>query len=171
MGLFSSPPALLDEVEAVVSPFLFEEAIGEKTQQGALARIAKSQDALLAALKPREELIVIVPCYAGNTGYGGLAVVTTERLLHFIGSRIVKEIPRTSLADVERMASPHGTFLLALISEKAAPFSQFANGDLRNRSTKIYWEGTIQVPMLTQPLMDDFVQKAGFSREGTGGEC
>jgi hypothetical protein len=163
MGLFSSPPPLCDELKGAISPYLFLEDVSKKTQQDGQSRIAKSQEALLATLKPGEEFIVIVPCYAGNTGYDGLAIATTERLLHFKGRRISQEMSRSSLADVKRMASPHGTFLLALISEKAAPFAQFATGDLGNRSTKMYWEGTIQVPMLTQLLMDDFVQKAGFS--------
>jgi len=163
MGLFSPPLPLRDEIKAAISPFLFLEDVSKKTQQDGQSKIAKSQEAILAALKPGEELIVIVPCYAGNTGYDGLAIATTERLLHFKGSRISKEMSRSSLADVDRMASPHGTFLLALISEKAAPFAQFATGDLRNRSTQVYWEGTIQVPMLTRPLMEDFIRKTGFS--------
>jgi len=163
MGLFSSPPPLRDEIKAAISPFLFLEDVSKKTQQDGQAKIAKSQDAILASLKRGEELIVIIPCYAGNTGYDGLAIATTERLMRFKGNHIAKEMSRSSLADVKRMASPHGTFLLALISEKAAPFAQFARGDLRNKSTHLYWEGTIQVPMLTQSLMDDFIQKAGFS--------
>ena len=162
MGLFSSPPPLRDEIKAAISPFLFVD-VQKKTQQDGLSKIAKSQEAILAALKPGEELIAIVPCYAGNTGYAGLAIATTERLLDLKGGRIRKEMSRSSLAAVKRMASPHGTFLLALISEKAAPFAEFARGDLRNKSTHLYWEGTIQVPMLTQSLMDDFIQKAGFS--------
>jgi hypothetical protein len=162
MGLFSSPPPLRDDIKAAISPFLFVD-VQKKTQQDGLSKIAKSQEAILAALKPGEELIAIVPCYAGNTGYAGLAIATSERLLDFKGSRIRKEMSRSSLAAVKRMASPHGTFLLALISEKAAPFVQFAGGDVRNKSTQLYWEGTIQVPMLTQSLMEDFIQKTGFS--------
>jgi hypothetical protein len=163
MGLFSSPPPLRDEIKAAISPFLFADDVQKKSQQDGQSRIAKSQEAILSALKTGEELIAIVPCYAGNTGYYALAIATTKRLLDFKGGRIRKEMSRSSLADVKRMASPYGTFLLALISEKAAPFVQFAGGDPRNKSTHLYWEGTIQVPMLTQSLMEDFIQKTGFS--------
>lgn len=164
MGLFSSPPALRDEVKAAISPFLFADNVHQKTQADGQLRVAKSQEALLGALKPGEEILVIVPCYAGNTGYAGLVISTTERLLEISGKHVYKEMARSSLADVKRMASPHGSFLLALISEKAAPVSDFAQSDPRNnRSARVYWEGTIQVPILTQQMMNHFVQSTGYS--------
>jgi hypothetical protein len=69
-------------------------------------------------------------------------VSRSERALELIGKRIAKEIPLSGTVDVNRLASPHGTFMLAL-SDTAAPFAQFAQGDLRNRSTRVYWDNAI----------------------------
>lgn len=163
MGIFSTPPPLREDIKAAISPLFFSASVHEKTQKNGLERVAKSQEAILGALKPGEDITVIIPCYAGNTGYHGLAIATSERVLELTGKRISTEIPLAEIVDVKRMASPHGTFLLVLISDTAAPFAQFAHGDLSNRSTRTYWDNVMQVPMLTRDLMTDFIQKTGFS--------
>lgn len=162
MGLFSSPPPpLRNDVKAAITPFLFADDVREKTRADSQSKIAKSQETLLGALNANEKLAVIVPVYDG--GYAGLVVATTERLLELKGKRIAKQFSLSSLAAVERMTSPHGTFLLALISDEALPFAKFALGEGRNRSTQLYWAGTIQAPILTKAMMDHFVQATGYS--------
>jgi hypothetical protein len=160
VALFSSPPPLAEDVKGAVSPFFFLDEVGRRDQKQGLAKLATSQEAITSALRSGEQLVVIVPCFAQNTGYDGLCVVTSERILHIKGRRVTKEMNRSDLADVIRMATPSGHFLLQFVSRAAAPFAPFAHGDLRNQGTMKFWTGTIQVALSTSELLEDLAAKA-----------
>ena len=154
MPLFSPPPQLEKDVQAAISPFLFLDDVGAKLQKKSLSVVAKCQGGLRAALRPNEELVVIVPCDVG------VAVVTSDRILT-CGKWVGKQMPRSDLADVNRSATPFGDFLLAFVSRQAQPFAAFALDQSFGKSTQKYWEGTIQVRgIFTVELMDDLAQKA-----------
>lgn len=161
MGLFSAAPPLRDEMRGAITPFLYTDA-PDKDQKRCIDKIASMQDAIISTLNGGEELIVIVPCVANNTGWDGAVVATSERILHVKGGKIRKQMPRGDLADVKRLVSPNGHFIVQLISRSAAPYESFAGGDVRQKSTQLFHEGTIQVPIQGQNMMDDLLTKVGY---------
>ena len=158
MGLFSSSPPLDNEIQAFVSPLWTESEVGRRDYKAGLSKVADSQETIRSAMQPGEFLNLIVPCIANNTGYYGLCVVTSERLMQIKGRRVEKQFKKADLADVKQMAHPSGHFLVQLISRKAAPFAAFA-GQQSPGGTK-FWEGTIQSPISTEDLLDHLVMIA-----------
>lgn len=159
MGFFSSPPPLNDAVGVFVSPFWTIQEVGKRDYNTGLSKLADAQDTIQSALRPGESLTVIVPCIAQNTGYEGLLVVTSDRIVHVKGRRIVREIAKSDLADVRQLATHMGHFLLQLVSRKAAPFEAFAFHS-GSKAGINFWEGTIQVPIATNDLMEHLVLTA-----------
>jgi hypothetical protein len=148
------------EISSFVSPF-WSESFGVTKRDVKLGeqKVAQAQDALRALLRDGEELRLIVPSVKSNTGYDCLAVMTSERLLDFKGTKARKHIQLSDVSVVKKFTTRNGDSMIQVISRQAAPFEAFSRGNVADRSTEKFWQGTLLFHVPTVELINDFERR------------
>ncbi|MBR7835618.1 hypothetical protein KDL01_20250 [Actinospica durhamensis] len=143
-----------------VSPAFRADVVGGDQYRRGIEQIARQQEALLAALEPGEELLVILPYYREKS-----IVVLSNRRLFTVNKAVEREMALSRIVETELASHPGGFLLIMAIGPNYVPYPP---GGLRGPALAEYQRNFLQVEVLGMETARHFVSLLDGERSRQG---